>query len=61
MYVVGFAETVVELLKVNVDVSYLVLNGGGWVCFVCFSLVGWLTGVRFVWFICYICLSGDTS
>lgn len=58
MYVVGFAETVVELLKVNVDVSYLVLNGGG---FVCFSLVGWLLGVRFVWFICYICLSGDTS
>lgn len=51
MYVVGFAETVVEILKVNIDVASIRLNQGvglvGLGGFVSLFLVG--LGV-FVWF-----------
>lgn len=51
MYVVGFAETVVEILKVNIDVASIRLNQGvglvGLGGFVSLFLMG--LGV-FVWF-----------
>lgn len=37
MYVVGFAETVVELLKVNVNISYILLNWDLLYIHICFN------------------------